>query len=301
MPDKCPNCGIDLQSNAQFCRRCGFKVSAPLVSPSAAEATTRNLPNIPMTDPRQTGGFGTSQLPMGQAPAAYPPPPMPQPMSYMPPMPRRTGGGKAVIFFFVVFAVITLCLVGVASKALQSLGHKGPRNIAGSPVTSGSATLQKTFKLAPDAQISLSNISGKIDIKSTDGDSVEFRASRQDGSGPALEDVLNISSSDKSFSVNLRGNNLRGSIDYEVLIPKKMGELRLNSVSGEINVKGIESKIHANSTSGDMDFSDISGSLETNSTSGDVTAEFKTPPTGDLAFHSVSGDFDIKFAAAPDL
>jgi len=300
MLNKCPNCGIDLQTTAQFCRRCGYKVSAPLVSPSAAEATTRNLPNIPMTDPRQTGGFGTSQLGAGQGPVAYPQPPTPQ-LSYTPMAvgPRRTGGAKAVIFFLVLTVVVGFCLVLIGSTAFLR-SHKSKISHGVVVGGGGSTTMQKSFTLVPDAEISFGNISGKIDVRPTDGNTLEFKATKSDGFGSSADDVLDISSSDKSFSVKLR-DGVHASVDYEVRVPRKFGQLRLENVSGEIAVDNTEGKIEAKSVSGQINFIDVGGSTDVENVSGRTSVRFKSAPTGDLNFESVSGSVNLSFVTPPDL
>src|SRR5258707_15618053 len=126
---RCPNCQTDLTSTAQFCRRCGFKVSAPLVSPSVTEATTRNLPNMPnMPDFRQTNNFTSSPFGPGQQP---PPgnfqPQMAQQMPYMavPPMPpRRSNGPKVLLVSFIIFGLLAFGMVLALISPFRS--HRQP-------------------------------------------------------------------------------------------------------------------------------------------------------------------------------
>jgi len=301
MPDfRCPNCQTDLTATAQFCRRCGFKVSAPLVSPSATEATTRNLPNPPqMTDYRQTNNFGSSPFGVGQPPPGNFQPQVPYvavPVPVQPP--RRNNGPKILLVAFLGFALMAFCMVFVI---VNRINHRpGPASISRPATPISGTSYSKSFKLPADGQISLTSMSGPIKVTTYDGDTVEFTATRGDGSNISMDDAIEMKLTDNAFSAKNRGGR-NASVGYQIKIPRKMGAINLNTVSGSIKIEGMEGNIKIKSTSGEVSLADIVGSIDLETISGDQSVTFKNPPTGDSKFKSISGDISLKFLTEPDV
>ena len=276
-------------------------MSAPLVSPSVTEATTRNLPNPPqMTDFRQTNNFASSPFGPGQPASGNFPPQMGQQRPYMAvPVqpPRRSSGPKIILISFLAFAFMAFCMVAVLVRPFNRR-PKPPITRPAIPVPG--TTYVKTFKLPADGQISLASMSGKIDVTTYDGDTVEFKAIRGDGSNVSMDDALEMDLTDKTFSAKYKGGR-NASVGYEIKIPRKMGAINLNSISGNVKIEGLEGNIKVKTTSGEVSLEDVVGSVDLETVSGDQSVKFKNAPTGDLRFKSISGDISLGFPTVPDL
>jgi hypothetical protein len=277
------------------------------VAPSVTEATTRNLPNPPqMPDMRQTNNFTSPPYGSGQQP---PPgnfqPNMVQQRPYVavPLPPRRSNGPKILLISFIAFAFMAFCMVAVIVGLSPFRNkHNKPTPIATPSVPVSGTSYVKTFKLPSDGQISLQSMSGGISVNTYDGDTVEFKALRSDGSNIPMDDAIdmNLAPDGKTFSAKYRGGR-NANLSYELKIPRKLGALSLSSVSGDIKIAGVDGNIKVKSTSGRVTLDGVTGGLDIDTTSGDQSITFKTLPTADLKLHSISGDVSATFPGVPDL
>jgi DUF4097 and DUF4098 domain-containing protein YvlB len=70
---------------------------------------------------------------------------------------------------------------------------------------------------------------------------------------------------------------------------------RLGSVSGKVDISGVQGVFHVNSVSGGVKLQGVSGVVNASSVSGSVDAEItRLSGTGDMKFSSVSGNVNVK-------
>ena len=292
MADRCPNCSTEITTNAQFCRRCGWLLSAPLVSPTPTEATTRALPDSPPApDPRQTG-----QVP-GARPTPYPTfTPPPAPPGYVASMapPRR----NRAVPILVMLAVMVLIAGGVIALVVAVRSLKPRNRVESVATTVSTAPLVRTFTLPANGEISLSNIRGRIRVVPWENNTIEFTAVRRGTRGRPLEEALEILASDRSLMIKTRDGNT--TADYELKMPAKLAGLSLNTVNGDILVEGIEGNIQLTTVNGEIKLVNINGPVKTHSVNGEQTIRFRTLPKGDMKIDTVNGDIDLEFPGEPD-
>ncbi len=164
---------------------------------------------------------------------------------------------------------------------------------------------QKEILVTEKSSMSLSNISGGIEIVGVPGDKVIVRAIKiiqADKASEAEEraglieievkktgnhidvatDYLKESNRPRSFWEKLFGSDFDsyGSVDYTISVPPEC-RVEVESVSGDMAISDLKSDIDISSTSGDISLHNIQGMIEISAVS------------GDLEMADISGDIDI--------
>jgi len=154
--------------------------------------------------------------------------------------------------------------------------------------------VRRSFSVDPGASITLENISGNITITSWEGAKVEMIAVKNGKSD--LFDQVEILTSARASRLNIRtkylnnGNNINVSVQYDLKVPRNVVLDRIESVSGNIKISGVDGRITARTVSGRVHAVDITGRSTINSVSGNVIAgNIK----GDIVAASVSGNVQI--------
>ncbi len=126
----------------------------------------------------------------------------------------------------------------------------------------------REFDVGGQPALDLSNISGKITITPGDSDRIVVSYELKD-------DRIEVVMEQDGDRVYIRTEypkgegNFRGGVVFDVKFPSQ-GELDVNSVSGDIDVTGIDGEHGLQTVSGKVSVSDLSGELKLNSVSGSV-------------------------------
>ena len=163
-------------------------------------------------------------------------------------MPRRAPTAVFVLpFLAVASAVSTGCDLAMAHyKEKQT------------------AEWRKTYELQPGGRLEISNISGKIDVEPSTGNSVEILAektARAASSEAAKEALGRIEIQETASATNVRietkmQRNAGGlfaraeqRVHYTVKVPALL-EVRLSTVNGGIELRGLKGRVTAEATNG---------------------------------------------------
>lgn len=176
----------------------------------------------------------------------------------------------------------------------------------------------RTVRIGRTGSLDLSNIAGDVTVTGGNGDEVRIEAvkrarSRDESNAKALLDELRIEVTELPSRVEVRTlyprnrRNYSGSVDYTINVPSGAsatirsvsgdlritnvrGELRAESVSGNVVTSGATRLSLVKSVSGDIDVTDAAaeGQVTASTVSGDLTARGLKARSLDLG--SVSGD-----------
>jgi DUF4097 and DUF4098 domain-containing protein YvlB len=163
---------------------------------------------------------------------------------------------------------------------------------------------EQTVSLSRDGRVTLSNISGDIEVKTWDRNEVLIKAlkvSKADTMEEARKnaDLVKIDVIEDSSRVQIkteypknkfRNRSISVSVDFWLTVPDRAGA-DIKSVSGDIDMMKIGGNADAETVSGDVKLSDTMGILRAKSISGDVTV---VNAANGIDCRSVSGDLDIR-------
>ena len=140
-----------------------------------------------------------------------------------------------------------------------------------------------------DGEVVISNVAGSVEVSGWSRNQVQVTGSL--GSG-ADELIFERDGNDVLIKVKLPRFNMRsGSSDLIVQVPER-SELKINTVSADIDVEGVQGEQRLESVSGDI-VTDVYGpEIYADSVSGDIELEGNNQEA-DIAANSVSGDIDI--------
>ena len=166
----------------------------------------------------------------------------------------------------------------------------------------------RELPLPLDGSVALSNITGTIVVEAWDQPKLVIDAEKEvHGHGPdakAAADAVEIQVDAKAGSVRIetrypkRGwadmfswwskhNNV--AVHYKLKVPRR-ATVRLESVSGEVEARGLGGHLGAESISGDTRLSDLSGGVRVESVSGEVRMR---NISGTIDVESVSGSIEV--------
>jgi DUF4097 and DUF4098 domain-containing protein YvlB len=176
----------------------------------------------------------------------------------------------------------------------------------------------RTIRIGRTGSFELGNVSGNVTVTGGNGDEVRIEAvkrarSRDESTGKSLLDELRIEVTELPNRVEVRTEyprhrrNYTGSVDYTVTVPAGVdaaikvvsgdvrvtnmkGELRAESISGNVVASGATRLVLAKSVSGNVDITDASAdaALSISTVSGNLTGRGLKARTLELS--SVSGD-----------
>ncbi|HEY6402680.1 MAG TPA: DUF4097 family beta strand repeat-containing protein [Blastocatellia bacterium] len=180
---------------------------------------------------------------------------------------------------------------------------------------------RKGYEIGQGGSINVRNVSGDVTVTAYEGAAVlvlGFKEGRD-------RDLVQIEDNSAGNKVDVRARypencQCNASIRFEVKVPRGNykfdaissvsgdvevsgvnGELRAKSVSGNVTVSGVSGAVNANSVSGNVHVGEINGTVSGKSTSGNVEVEIlQLSGAGDMDFASVSGNVRVKLPANLD-
>jgi Putative adhesin len=168
-----------------------------------------------------------------------------------------------------------------------------------------SEIIEKTFTVASQARLDLSNIRGSVEVRAGEEGVIRVRVTKDANSGDASRTEIELSqATDGSVKVATHFPEgvlswLFGSfpcrVDYVVQAPRKCS-LKINGVSSETLAEGFEGEFSFHSVSGGMTLRSLSGPVKVNTVSGGVEL---ADLAGDLNLTTVSGKVSGKHIQGP--
>ena len=188
--------------------------------------------------------------------------------------------------------------------------------------TAAAQDFQKTYRIADNGPISITNVSGNIAITGYEGEAVAVYAFKE-GRDRDLVEIEDLSGNN-SLELRVRYPsqcNCDASVRFDVRVPRSAnynvdristasgnieangikGHVRLHTASGNVLVKDVTGSVTAATASGQMRVRDVIGEVSAQSASGDVDVEIaRLEGTEGMKFSSASGDVRVKLPANLD-
>ena len=158
-----------------------------------------------------------------------------------------------------------------------------------------SETIEKTFTVAAQARLDLSNIRGSVEVRPGEAGLIRVQASKDTNSGDASRTEIELSqAADGTVKVathfpEAAWSWLFGSfpcrVDYVVQAPPECS-LKINGVSSRTLAEGFTGGFSFHSVSGEISLHNLTGPVKVDTVSGDVELQ---ELTGELHLTTVSG------------
>ncbi|HEX3866292.1 MAG TPA: DUF4097 family beta strand repeat-containing protein [Gemmatimonadaceae bacterium] len=175
--------------------------------------------------------------------------------------------------------------------------------------TGGGGDFHWTGSIATGSHVSVSNVNGDIHITSSGTGRAEVTGTKRGSGGDLLRANVEQTSRglticvlyDDDTSCNDRGSRSHNhnwnnaSVTLDVSLPASV-EVSVSSVSGDVRLSGAQGNVEASTVSGDLHLDKLNAtSIRANSVSGDILVQAdQLASSGDLSFHSVSGDITLE-------
>jgi DUF4097 and DUF4098 domain-containing protein YvlB len=187
----------------------------------------------------------------------------------------------------------------------------------------GAQDFQRTYQLGQSGTVSISNVSGNVDIKGYDGQGGVNVTAFKEGRDRDKIDVEDLSTGNR---VVLKARypehcNCDASIRFEVRVPIDAninidrvstasgdisvtgvnGRVSVRTASGDVKAENITGEVDASTASGEVEVKNVSGTVSARSASGNVLAEIaRLEGTGNMKFSTASGDVNVKMPSNAD-
>ena len=210
-------------------------------------------------------------------------------------MPRRARQAVFVVpFLVVVSAATTGCDLAMAHYKEKA-----------------TAEWRKTYDLQPGGRLEISNISGKIDVEPSTGSTVEIvaeKSARAASSAAAKEALERIEIQETASQTNVRietkvQRNAGGlfsradqRVHYIVKVPALL-EVRLSTVNGGIELRGLKGRVTAEATNGGIKAHDVSGPIDASTTNGGVEVELAQVAEAGVKLGCTNGGVELRLPA----
>jgi hypothetical protein len=168
---------------------------------------------------------------------------------------------------------------------------------------------RKSYELAPDGRVDISNVNGKIVVEPSTGRTVEVVAKKSakgassDAARAALDRIeIREEASRELVRISTRvgpgggwfGGNTQ--VHYSVRVPAN-AEVKFTTVNGGVELAGLTGRITAETTNGGVIARDVSGSIEASTTNGGVDVDLATVPEGGARLGCTNGGIKLRLPA----
>lgn len=163
------------------------------------------------------------------------------------------------------------------------------------PAQAATAIFDQTYPLHAGGAFALANVNGAVQIEGWDRQQVEVRAVKTTlHEGDDLSMVhIDVQSDGNQVAVNTRypaGSGVQVTVDYEIHVPYKLRWAEVETINGDVRVRGIAGAGVLGSVNGNVQMVDSNGRFSARTTNGDVRLQMKSMPDGDpVSLTTVNG------------
>lgn len=195
----------------------------------------------------------------------------------------------------ILATLITFVLAGAASAA--TLTEK----------------IDRTFDVRPGAELSISNVNGRITIHAWDQPRVRVMAERETQSlyedeakkafkelrvemtprNGGLEIVTHHPRSNLDFFDALFGKSANSKVTYELTVPRTMN-VRVDNTNGRVEIQDVTGDFNVETTNGRIELTRCAGSVDASTTNGRITADLVSVSKGkSLTLETTNGRISL--------
>ncbi|MDX6614222.1 MAG: hypothetical protein QOD75_3408 [Blastocatellia bacterium] len=208
----------------------------------------------------------------------------------------------------IFIVVILVVIAGVAGLVrMQSRSRGAEQQALATGESSGQAgeareEIRKTYRLAPDAQVTISGINGRVDIKTSDTDTAEVYVLRTATSRDNLARRQVIIEDSPSGLVIRAENNggwwarLWGRTPQEQITinaPRRIA-LRLKGINGRVNGGEVEGALEVSGVNGKVELSGVKGSAKISGINGSISLGLRELSGNGVQTSGVNGNVEFR-------
>jgi hypothetical protein len=166
---------------------------------------------------------------------------------------------------------------------------------------------RKTYQLAPNGRVEISNVNGKIDVEPGEGNTVEVIALKK-AKGPSPEaaksalERITIEEDATPARIKLDTKVARTSglfnhggiqVEYRVKVPAG-AEVKFTTVNGGIDLSGLKGRIEAETTNGGVRAREVAGQIAATTTNGGLDIDLARMPEGGVKLECTNGGIKLR-------
>ena len=154
---------------------------------------------------------------------------------------------------------------------------------------------EQKYPLESGGSFALTNVNGSVQVDGWERDEVEVRAVKTTtGDEHDLERVqIEVDSAKGHVAVRTRypqGSGVEVAVEYHVHVPYRVLLGGVETVNGDVQVRGVEGSGELRTVNGDVDVSDSSGRFNAHTTNGSIHLKLrKLSDDGPMALETVNG------------
>jgi len=137
---------------------------------------------------------------------------------------------------------------------------------------------EKTYPVAANVRVSLSNINGSVEISTWDRNEVKIEAVKYADSQEKLSRMkIEVQAGNDSVAIKTKlpdgTNNNPGSVEYEIHVPRGARLDKIDTVNGSVEVSGSHGPVRVSSVNGKVTGRGLTGDIELSTVNGKVDCE----------------------------
>jgi len=148
-------------------------------------------------------------------------------------------------------------------------------------------TEEMSYEVAAGARISLENVNGDIQVVGTDGRTVRILAHKKAENQEYLDGLkVVVDASEDAVRIETRhpkqeggwfnwGGGGNGSVAYELTVPRDVQLDAIETVNGDVSIRGVDGSVMAGTVNGELDAADLSADVGLETVNGSIEAAFR--------------------------
>jgi DUF4097 and DUF4098 domain-containing protein YvlB len=169
-----------------------------------------------------------------------------------------------------------------------------------------------SFKISDSGSFSLSNVNGDVTVTGGDGNTIEVVATKKAGSQKQLDGIeIKISESADSVEIEtdlpssegwFKWGNDGAEVTYEVTVPSGISLDSIETVNGEVEIRGVSGDVNASTVNGEINLEDLAADVEMDTVNGTINASFaKLEGQQKVKASTVNGRMTLNLPADADV
>jgi hypothetical protein len=178
---------------------------------------------------------------------------------------------------------------------------------AAAPALAFDRTYEATFPLRAGGSFELANVNGSVDVQGWERNEVHIRAVTRSKTQPADEERVKIDVQTAPDAVSVRTrypqeDGLDVTVEYRVRVPARGLRARIETVNGDVRVRGVEGAGELRSVNGDLVLLDGAGRFSARTTNGNIRLELARLGEGaePARVETVNGSVVLELPASAD-
>lgn len=150
--------------------------------------------------------------------------------------------------------------------------------LAASPAFAFTDIYERSFPLRSGGNFSITNVNGSVQVEAWDREEVHVRAVKESKSNPPDESRVRIEVAATGDAVEVatlypKEDGLDVTVEYRVRVPARLLQAHVETVNGNVRVRGVEAAGDLRTVNGDVELLDGAGHLSARTTNGNIRLE----------------------------